>query len=681
MNTSNGIALDSLGIFRFNDFNIYSGDQAISINGDMSSLPEQQLQTNFKNFDISVFNILSPLMGNLSFGGQLNGKVLLNSYAVTPNILAALWLETFVFNGTTMGDLNIQSNWKTNQTVAVHAYLEKQGNKQAFLPFEVLGEYEPATHKIDAELKTWQLPLDFINPFLKGLVSNLKGKANGNAQITGTLLAPEIEGKIRLERSEFKIDYLNTTYALSGNLLIDKNSIGFKQTKIYDTLGNAAVLNGGLTHRYLSHFGVDLDVQADHFAALNTTANMNSLFYGNSIVSGDLSFKGPFDNIFMRLNLESNAGSQIFIPLNSTSDISDNEFIIFTNRADSTTTNTETTRQLSTFTLDMQLKVTPETEISISMPEDLGTINAKGSGIMDMSMSRTGNFNMSGDYTVKSGEFFFNMRNLFNRRFALEQGGNISWTGDPYDGRLNMMAAYHLKTSLNNFDNTGDSTQRTRVPVECIIGLKGKLTNPDLRFKVNLPNTTEDVRQYVYSQIDTTNQAQMSQQMLSLLILNSFNFSNSFENANNISSNMSGSTMQIFTNQLGNLLSNISDNVDVGINYVPGNNTGQDELEVALSTQLFDDRVSIDGNFGYKNMGNSSIQENNSNLIGDIVFEVKLQKDGNWRLKVFNKTNTVDLLDNTSPYTQGVGIFYRQSFNRFSDLFRRKRLKIETKEE
>ena len=41
------------------------------------------------------------------------------------------------------------------------------------------------------------------------------------------------------------------------------------------------------------------------------------------------------------------------------------------------------------------------------------------------------------------------------------------------------------------------------------------------------------------------------------------------------------------------------------------------------------------------------------------------------RFKVFNRYNDT-YASLGIPYTQGVGIFYKQDFNRFSDLFRRK---------
>jgi hypothetical protein len=170
----------------------------------------------------------------------------------------------------------------------------------------------------------------------------------------------------------------------------------------------------------------------------------------------------------------------------------------------------------------------------------------------------------------------------------------------------------------------------------------------------------------------------MNQQMISLLVLGTF----SFNNASNIS--LSNSYYGILSNQLSNMLSQISDAFDVGVNYKPGDAVSQEEFEVALSTQLFDDRLTIDGNFG---MTYDKSQQSASNLVGDINIGYKLTQDGRWVLKVFNHSNVnpwynSSAYDQISPYTQGVGIAFRKEFNNIAELFAnsRKRERLKQKE-
>ena len=102
-------------------------------------------------------------------------------------------------------------------------------------------------------------------------------------------------------------------------------------------------------------------------------------------------------------------------------------------------------------------------------------------------------------------------------------------------------------------------------------------------------------------------------------------------------------------------------------------NMTKEQLEVALSTQLFDNRVVIDGNVGVMGKQQSS---NTSNIVGDVNVEVKITPDGRFRVKAFNRSNvttSINTLDEKAPYTQGVGVFYRKEFDTFGDLFKRKK--------
>jgi hypothetical protein len=130
--------------------------------------------------------------------------------------------------------------------------------------------------------------------------------------------------------------------------------------------------------------------------------------------------------------------------------------------------------------------------------------------------------------------------------------------------------------------------------------------------------------------------------------------------------------------QLSRMLSQISKDFDIGVNYRPGDQISPQELELALSTQLFDNRVTIDGAVGM----NTYTASQTTQVIGDVLVEVKITEDGRFRFKAFNRTNTgSDVLFSTySPYTQGVGIVFRKEFTGLKDLFKRtKKAKVPSK--
>jgi hypothetical protein len=56
--------------------------------------------------------------------------------------------------------------------------------------------------------------------------------------------------------------------------------------------------------------------------------------------------------------------------------------------------------------------------------------------------------------------------------------------------------------------------------------------------------------------------------------------------------------------------------------------------------------------------------------VGDADINVKLTNNGKLQLKAYNHSNN-NLIYETSPYTQGVGISYREDFNDFGELWQK----------
>ena len=121
----------------------------------------------------------------------------------------------------------------------------------------------------------------------------------------------------------------------------------------------------------------------------------------------------------------------------------------------------------------------------------------------------------------------------------------------------------------------------------------------------------------------------------------------------------------MLSNQLSNWLSQISNDFDIGFVYRPGNEISSQELELALSTQLLNDKVTINGNVDVGNKQNASSATNFSG-----VFDVEYAINEKVKLKFFNRSND-NILYETAPYTQGLGILYRQDFDKFRNMFRR----------
>ena len=156
----------------------------------------------------------------------------------------------------------------------------------------------------------------------------------------------------------------------------------------------------------------------------------------------------------------------------------------------------------------------------------------------------------------------------------------------------------------------------------------------------------------------------MTEQVVYLMVLNQFKP----VVATSSTVDVGATSMSLVTNQINSMLSQISSNVNVNMNYKPGSSTTNQEFDVGISTQLFDDRLLIDGTFGMNSYSNSAIKQS-STIVGDINVEYVLTKNRRWRVHAFNRTNTLNILNNNAPYTQGVGLKFQRDFTTFRELF------------
>lgn len=666
------IIIDSTSVY-INSLKIDALNQDMSVEGKISSNPGDILNLNFQNLNISNADLLLSREG-LDFDGLLNGKISAKDLYGEQKIQADISVKDFSFNKERLGDAFILTRWDNQKEgLEVNADVIYKGNISTHKPISVIGYIYPQSERdrnFDLDIGMVNFNLIPLNPFLKGFASGLKGYSNGKLRLEGTFSKPSFSGNIELLRTQVKIDYLNVIYSFADKVSITPDLISAAGVMIYDSLGNTGLLDFRLSHNYFREMRMNMDLQANSLAGLNTTFRHNELFYGNAVATGNVNISGPFDDLKMVMKVKSEKGTNIFIPINLNVDATENEYIKFVGSDKQETITGVFEPVTSGINLDMQIDVTRDAGIQIFLPENIGNIKANGNGKIQMGIDTRGDITTFGDYNIESGTFLFTFENIINRLFLIEQGSVISFTGSPYDADLNVRAVYKLRASLGGIPELASNPEYAgrSVPVDCIIHLKNNLYNPDIAFSIRLPDAEENLRQLVYAAIDTTNDVVMTQQMVSLLLLKSFSFTGNTGLAGSVGS----SSLEILTSQLSGMLSQISKDVDIGLNYRSGDALTSEAVEVALSTHLFDDRVTIDGNFGLINSGST---QNTSNIVGDVIIDVKITRDGRFRVKAYNKSNNpFEVTSYNANYKQGVGIYYRYEFDKFSEIFRKQRL-------
>jgi len=316
--------------------------------------------------------------------------------------------------------------------------------------------------------------------------------------------------------------------------------------------------------------------------------------------------------------------------------------------------------------INIDLEVTPDAEVQIIFDSKVGDkITGSGSGMLNITLNPRGEFKISGDYIIENGDYLFTAGNLLNKKFIVDNGGRIMFNGDIDNAEIELKAIYkNLEASLSPI--LGD-TYSKRVRVEPQLYLSGKLFNPIVKFDIILPNSDEETKTLVRNAI--TSEEELNRQFVYLLVMNSFYYAGSATSTG--TSAMAVTTTEMISTQLSNWLSQISNDFDLGFVYRPGSSNNNldinpQELQVALSTQLLNDKVILNGNLDV--MGTSAASSNTGQIMGDFDAEIKLTE--RLRLKVFNRVN--DIYTGLGPYTQGIGILFTKDFNKLSDLFKKK---------
>jgi hypothetical protein len=685
------IVIDSTSAW-FDNILINGNNKYIRLDGKISPVPDERLTLTFAGLNLSYINNLgsrdrrggkerSPDSPEMKIMGIMEGYITLSD--VYENFLfeSNFSVRDFMLNENSYGLLSVMSEWNPKDKLAeIHVFNDYEGSRY----FDVSGTYSPSSKEADLNIATTSMPLDVINPLVGAFASDVKGAATGVIRLQGGLKGLLLSGAVMARDASMKIDFLQTRYSFSDSIRFSRQGILFSNIGIFDERNNQGTINGMLSHSSFKNIGINLDINMDKMMVLNTRSKDSESFYGTAFASGYAGIRGNEDGLSFNISARTAGGTEFYIPLNSSSSVSDYPYIVFTDPASDKVTAEEErssfTRQNneSNIELNFDLEVTPEARVQLIMDATSGgVIRGTGSGNLNINMNSKGDLRMAGDYVISDGDYLFTLGNILNKRFVVEEGGTISWNGAIDDAYLNLKAIYRTKASLAplSFAYSDMENLQERLPVECHLLLSDRLLNPVIKFDIQLPTADEERRDYLRMAIDT--EEELSRQFLYLLVMNSFYTDPALYSATSGSAQIPYSqtetqdaailgmttTTEMLSNQLSNWLSQISNDFDIGFNYRPGDQLTDDEIEVALSTQLLNDKITLNGNL---DVGGTQVKESTSRFSGEFTIEFKLTETV--RLKVFNRSNNLYYYPPNSQ-TQGAGIFYRRDFDRLRDLF------------
>lgn len=660
----NQLLFDSTGAV-IDQLKLRSDHRQLAIDGYAGSKPDGTLRLLFGEFPIQPLNKVLSTFG-IRAGGVINGELNIKEITAHPVIQSQLLVRDFSLYGDTLGNARMVVDFPVGKKKLM---AEIEVLREGINNLSIKGSYDISADQFDFAAQLNKFNAAPFGHYLNSFASQVRGYASGEVTLTGSSKKPMLRGTVKLQKAAMTIDYLNCRYSFSNEVTITPSAFLFQNITLVDSLNNTAMLNGNISHNYFSNFKLYLSVHTKNFMVLNTTAVHNSLFYGSGFASGQMLISGPFEMISFTGNLRSEKGTEISIPLSNPEEVTQSSFVSFFSSDTARKTLSASKVDLSGISLRLDLNITEDALVKLIYDEKIGDVmEGRGNGNIVFEIAADETFTMRGDYTAASGNYVFTLQNVINKRFYIQPGGTIRWNGAPYEATIDIDAVYRTRTSLYDLLQDSSVAARRRIPVLINLSLRNRLLNPDISFNIEIPDIDPATQGLVQQAIST--EESKSKQTLSLLVMNRFlpgdNRSTSFEAS---SSGFSANASELLSVQLTNWVSQLTDKVDVGINYRAGDKLNNDQLEVMLATRLFNDRVAIETNVGF--MGsNQGASKSNSNLVGDFNVDVKITEDGKFHFKAFNRSNNINFLTNfNSLYTQGIGLYYKQEFNTLKEIF------------
>ena len=675
------VVVDS-GKVDVNNFYFSHQDRYVRINGRLSDNPQDSVKVDLKDINMGYVFDIASISDDVNFEGDATGTAYASGVFKKPVMNTRLFIKNFSLNQGRLGDLNIYGEWDNeNRGIRLDASIKDISTT----PSRVTGIIHPLKPEsgLDLNIEANELNLKFLEHYMKSIANDIKGRATGKVHFYGKFKGLNLDGAVMTDAS-MNFDILNTHFAIKDTILLAPTGLTFNNIHISDMEGHSGRMNGYLHFQHFKNLNYRFEIQANNMLVMNTKESTDMPFYGtvygtgNALLTGN-AIQGLDVNVAMTTNRNS-----IFTYINgSVASATSNQFIKFVDKTPRRTIQDSIQiisyyeqlqqkrqeaeeEQKTDIRLNILVDATPDATMKIIMDPVAGDyISGKGPGNIRTEFSNKGDVKMFGSYQINQGVYKFSLQEVIRKDFVIKNGSTITFNGAPLDANLDIQASYTVNSaSLNDLipEESSSIIQQPNVKVNCIMNLSGILVRPTIKLGIELPNERDEVQTLVRNYIST--EEQMNMQILYLLGIGKFYTEDARNNQNsNVMSSVLSSTL---SGQLNNALSQVfeTNNWNIGTNLSTGDKGWTDmEVEGILSGQLLNNRLLINGNFGYRDNPMA-----NTNFVGDFEAEWLINRSGDIRLKAYNETND-RYYTKTNLTTQGVGIMYKKDFNKWSDLF------------
>lgn len=660
------------GDIRIDGMNLTCEDKHIFANGIISQTHTDKLELDIENLDMSRLSaIAKPVAGKIS--GILNISGTLFSPYIRkdlPTLDLSISADSVCLSNREIGDIRGVCRRIPGQDVMTVSLVDSVGGRT---PMLLDATMNPVQKQIEGRLTLADFALGAVQPLFSALLDDISGNLSGDIRFYKDNGGTDIKSNgINFDGCKMTLALTGVTYDLDGKLGLNSHGISLNRITMKDRFGNIGRFKGGIKWNRLRDIKTDLHVDMPKMEILNK-ASSSSKFYGNAFIGASADIKGPFNDMEVDLTLRTLDNSVIHTRLSNSLSAAKQELLTFINPFEDNLPDLYTEQIGKTLKRKegnrLQLKaraiINPELQLyaNISTRGINSDVYAQGKGDISISYdSSSKDLDLKGDYTMSDGTFTVDAGTIVKRSFNIKNGSAITFGGDLRQSLVNIEAQYQTKASIGALISDTTSVSNRRL-VNCGIQIKNRISDPNVNLSIDIPDLDPSVKAKVESALSTEDKIQ--KQFLSLLISNNFLPDDQGGVVNN-NSLLYSNVSEIMSNQINNIFTKLNIPLDLGFHY-QHTQTGNNMFDVALNTQLWNNRIIIGGTVGNrKNMSTA-----NESIFGDLDIQLKVIPSGTLRLKAFSHSadQYTNYLDNSQR--NGLGITWQQEFNNFNAWIRR----------
>ena len=627
------------------------------------------------NLRLEEWTRIVPMLDKTS--GTVNANVDVNWDGVNADGDGIIDIKDFVYNGKPEGDVTLNADFDLDprtSTTHLTADLILDGKQSVTLQ----GTLNDANADSPLNLETTfnRFPLTRANAFIPGNYIWLDGYALGNMTLTGSMDNPQVNGYFTADSSTVNLPRYGSSLRFAGDRIpVENNVITFDNYNLIGANHSPVTINGHVDLRDLNNMIIDLKATGREVQFMNSKQDDMTQIFGKGLADIVATVKSQGDMMNVRADATLLSGSNItYVMKNDISQLSstvDENMVTFTDFSDTGTGQTVmvTGRGSGANSILVNLTVEDGAKINAFLSEDgQNRATVDGSGTLKYSLDLAGRDNLTGIYTIESGNVRYTPPLISQKNFNINKGSTITWTGEMLNPQLNLTGTERLKTSVSRI---GEETRLVEFIIHAKVG--GSLSNIDLGFDLSC----ETDNKTVYNELQSMSDNHRSQTAIKLLLYNVYDPGNNSDasgdgnNINYLKETASTALFSFLQSQLNTWAAQTLPGIDLsfGINQYQGaRNNIETNYSYRLAKTLFNDRFKIVVG-GQISTEASKDEDIASNLFNDISLEYYLNEVGNRYIKLYRHSSYENVFE--GPVTEtGVGYVLKRKLTNLKNLFK-----------